>query len=171
MRTDEQIVNYVVGFSDGTAKTGISSKPFYRLQDYVQEAHRHGVKVIGFKITAPAASKAHALRIETTLCAKFELYARPGHREWFFDDLLWCRPRARKLFGPETLFNHICVDLDIVWESEHRASLHWRDWMELYRRANRSYNEVKEFAQKLGSCGARISATRATALAAGMVIA
>ncbi|WP_395009787.1 GIY-YIG nuclease family protein [Undibacterium sp.] len=74
--------NYVVMFDNGNAKTGITKNPYTRLQNYIQESLRSGIRVTGYNITPPS-SKVRALRIETILCNIFHAHKIDGLKEWF----------------------------------------------------------------------------------------
>lgn len=87
MMRRQMYFNYLVLFSDETIKTGVSSKPIHRLQDYCQEASSHHLKVIDFFLTSPTDKKT-ALKVESSLCKFYDYKAINGHRERFcFDDL------------------------------------------------------------------------------------
>ena len=162
----KQHFNYCVKFSDRTVKVGITSTPFYRLQDFIQEARRHGKTVTGFSLTPPAKSKAIALRVEKALCDLFEQYAIEGHREWFRDDLSWCR-ESRRAKCADDLARDVFGSLRYEWDKENSThalvesirarggDTPWRD----------SYASVIELAETLGRSGSRISAAKATAMA------
>lgn len=162
---DQGWFNYVVSFSDRRAKTGVTSKPFHRLQDFAQEATRRGVKVDGFKITAPAKTKALALTVEASVCKQFADQSIPGHREWFYDDLEWCgrSKKLRKLFGRGVYPGLECT-MEVAWMDAHASGA----WAHTRFEAPR-YNQVREFAEELGKGGARISAVRAARMAETLV--
>lgn len=120
MKTKKLYFNYLVLFSDETIKTGVSSQPMHRLQDYYQEASSHNLKVIDFYITSPA-YKHVALKTESKFCEFQSLKAMDGHRErFYFCDVL--REVNRDMHGSFDIFrifNEFIFSLDNMWKLEH----------------------------------------------------
>lgn len=88
METKKLYFNYLVLFSDETIKTGVSSQPIHRLQDYYQEASSHHLKVCDFYITSPTHKKI-SLEVESEFCKFYDYLAIEGHKERFcFDQLM-----------------------------------------------------------------------------------
>lgn len=166
--------NYGVSFDDQSVKVGLTSAPFYRLQDYLQEARRHGKRVTAFTITKPAKDKASALRVEAAVCARFEHEAIDGHREWFREDLsiFSARFRARRRRECPNYFAELVFDiLRSEWDKEN--SHHYLIQRCRSRRDGQpftldKYDGVIELAEEVGKLE-RISAAKATAMAAAMV--
>lgn len=77
--------NYLASFSDGVQKVGVTSQPFYRLQDRLLEAARHGLRITAFDLTWPSASKQIAEGIKRHVCESFADQAMPGHYDWFVE--------------------------------------------------------------------------------------
>lgn len=76
-------VNYVIAFSDGTLKIGVTRRPSARLA----ELARHKVKSnsaqpVRYACT-PRSSKEAALKTERTLCSILKNSSVEGCREWF----------------------------------------------------------------------------------------
>lgn len=119
MTPEKDYFNYAASFSDWTFKTGVTASPLCRLQDFIQEATRHSVRVDGFLITVPSRSKRIALDVETSLCRKYEHYAIEGHREWFRENTDWMPVRFRRWFAKTHdhlfAFELFCDDLHKMW--------------------------------------------------------
>lgn len=111
--------NYLVLFSDGTSKTGITKDLFYRLQDFYQEAKRHNLSIIDFYVTKPVLNKKYALEIERIFCNKYKSDAIDGHREWFKKDIRWASESFQKKFhiwyDAKTEFKMMTYDLHNIW--------------------------------------------------------
>jgi len=75
--------NYVVSFSDGVQKVGMTSRPFHRLQFWLLEGARHGLRVMHFELTEPLARKAIAAQVKDDIRNAFGAQAVHGHRSWF----------------------------------------------------------------------------------------
>lgn len=154
--------NYLVSFSDGAVKTGITSNPFYRLQDYIQEANRHNLKVDGLTLTSPSESKRVALDIETAICGKFSHLSIDGHREWFLDDYSWASEEFRKnrqIFVPSLDFSSIWKSLESEWKDRNSIA----HQIKFIRR--NPYQKMIDLAAELGASGSRIRAALATEIA------
>lgn len=168
--------NYAAAFDDQSVKVGVTSAPFYRLQDYLQEARRHGKRVTAFTITKPAKDKAAALRVEAAVCKLFETSAIDGHREWFRENLSWASARfraRRRREAPDFFQWHVFQILRDEWGKEH--TVHYLIERGKARREGRQfvhdkYERVVELAEEVGKLE-RISAAKATAMAAAMVAA
>lgn len=154
--------NYVVSFSDGTVKTGITAKPFFRLQDYIQEAHRHSVKVDGYRISQPS-SKRVSLDIEKAICDKFSMAAVEGHREWFIDK------KYDATIKPSSIFKCVSTHMEIEFAKIELELLAARSMHDEFSKSKNKYSKIIDFAESLGTSGERISATRATQIAAELI--
>ena len=156
--------NYLVSFTDGTFKTGVTSSPFYRLQDFIQEAHRHSVKVDGFEITKPSKDKKTALKIESDFCKKYAFEAIDGHREWFKRDYsLSSKKLQRELYSKETRINEFKFNfyiLECFWKK--RIGLRYLCLITKNRKIKKNHEEIQCLASELGSRGVRIKARLAT---------
>lgn len=163
--------NYVVAFSDGLFKTGITSKPFFRLQDYIQEAHRHSLKIVGYQITAPSSCKSIALKIETEICKRYAMDQVLGHREWFRPDDSWMNKATRKkllpLLNRSNDFLCFVLDMERYWD-KHNLLLSTKYRLKIIKNP---YIEMIELAKELGKCGNRIKAKLATELTSIGVVA
>lgn len=117
--------NYLVLFSDGTSKTGITEDLFYRLQDFYQEAKRHNLSIVGFYVTKPVLNKKDALKIEKRFCDKYKSDAIDGHREWFKKDVSWASKSFQKKFNTwhdsKTEFKMMTYDLRDIWNDSLRT--------------------------------------------------
>ena len=173
-----QHFNYCVKFSDRTVKTGVSSAPFFRLQDFIQEAHRHSKKVTGFTFTPPLRYKPAAHMLERWLCEQNSMYVIDGHREWFLETLQWCSPKTRRLVLAMEDWSGLYFDIAREMYEKWTHFYVRYDWLR-YGRSEQDwikdpvsrYRPAVKFAEELVASGSRISATKATALAAEMVAA
>ena len=73
--------NYVLSFSDGSFKIGVTSRPETRLAE-ICRIKRHEAKLIQGAYT-PFCEKSDAFKIEYFLCSLFSCQANNGTREWF----------------------------------------------------------------------------------------
>lgn len=156
--------NYVVSFSDGTVKTGITSKPFFRFQDFIQEAHRHSVKIDGFNMSPPSPKKI-AAKIETQLCESQSYNAIEGHREWFLLDAMIDDEDPESNFSKYHIFDFLTNQMRLYWKIENSAYI----GTNFYGKIDHEFSNVIEFASILGIAGERISATKATSIAQKMI--
>lgn len=163
----KQHFNYLVSFTDLTLKTGVTSSPFFRLQDFIQEATRHSIKVDSFEITSPSKSKRVALSIESAICNKFSYMAIEGHREWFKDDYSWIPSQKKRKTYIEKYhfhyFQYMSLNLNELWDKHNNGS-HIR-LIQRCRKLKDPYVEVKKLASELGLKGGRIRAKLATEMA------
>lgn len=165
--------NYLVSFSNGTFKTGITASPFYRLQNYIQEANRHSVKVDGYEITSPLENKQTALKIETAFCKIYSFDAIEGHREWFKKDISWASEEYQKEFlstyDHKQNFTCLSYELNSLWDKHRyygiRALKNYKERASI----NKAYEEIKKLASELGTSGSRIRAKLATEIANDMI--
>lgn len=73
--------NYVLSFSDGSVKVGVTSRPETRVSE-ICRAKRHAAKLIQ-GIYTPLCDKLDAFQIEAKLCSLLAYRANDGTREWF----------------------------------------------------------------------------------------
>ena len=73
--------NYVLSFSDGSVKVGVTSRPETRVLE-ICRMKRHAAKLVRGVYT-PLCEKLEAFQIEANLCALFAYRANKGTREWF----------------------------------------------------------------------------------------
>jgi len=146
--------NYVASFSDGVQKVGVTSQPFYRLQEHVLEAARHDLRINGFYLTGPSVSKQVALKIKRHVSEMNSCWAVDEHENWFAQrDEVDRRP----LPAPDFLFDYIQHGLKEQWDLLNPI-LH-------QVRAIVTYSEMREFAMELGTSGLSIKPAAATAIA------
>lgn len=159
---NKKYFNYIVSFSDLTLKTGITSKPFFRLQDFAQEATRHSMKVNAYEITSPSKSKKVALSIESSICKEFAHMSIDGHREWFKEDYLWIdnEIERKQYIENDHSLEYIIIVLNRTWD-KHNNGEHARLMQRIYKIQD-PYIEVKKIASELGARGSRIKARLAT---------
>lgn len=72
--------NYVIEFSDGSCKVGVTSRVKQRLVE-VKRTRKH-LKVLQWMLT-PACERASAFKTERDLCRLLRDRALPGAREWY----------------------------------------------------------------------------------------
>jgi hypothetical protein len=162
--------NYLVSFSDGTVKTGITKNPFYRLQDFIQEAHRHSVKIDGFEITQPVKYKKIALKIESDFCSFFSHDAIEGHREWFKEDTSWASEQYLKEREPKFDFESKLGYLNSLRDKfDHfyypPAGITPLKYLRNRWEIKSKFQELKDLASELGKRGERMKAALATRMA------
>lgn len=152
----------------------MTAKPFYRLQDYIQEANRHSIRVDGFEITAPSAHKKTALKIEAEFCKLYSFDSIKGHREWFKKDISWANEEYQKVcistYNHKNEFICMCMDINSIWEKENSLSYLFlnkssQDRLNIKKRLMK----VKNLAAELGASGERIKAKLATRMACDMM--
>lgn len=79
--------NYVIEFSDGTTKIGVTRRPNKRLIEIVQQKHKtNGCARVTSASFSPPSSKAAAFKTEKNVCRLLKKRALPGRREWFASD-------------------------------------------------------------------------------------
>lgn len=78
--------NYVVRFSDGRIKIGMTSNLRKRMAYYRQEANRSGISHITWWAAAAFAEKRACLLMERLLCNSYKHLAIKGCREWLGGD-------------------------------------------------------------------------------------
>jgi predicted GIY-YIG superfamily endonuclease len=75
--------NYVVAFSDGTIKVGVTRRPMARIAELSrQKAKLNVVQPVRYACTARS-TKSEALKTERNLCSLFKSQGIEGCREWF----------------------------------------------------------------------------------------
>ena len=170
--------NYLVSFSDGTFKTGVTGNPFFRLQDFVQEAHRHSVKVNGFEITRPIRDKNLALKIESEFCKYFSHEAIAGHREWFKEDVSWMDDDYLKIHLSERdqtqefkcrfyMLKDIRDKLAPFYVPPAKITI--KEYLRNRWKIISKFQELQDLASELGKRGNRIKARLATRIANQML--
>ena len=73
--------NYVLAFSDGSVKVGVTSRPQLRFSEISRS--KKGAASLVRAIHAPFCTKDQAFSIEAKLCSLLNYRAAPGTREWF----------------------------------------------------------------------------------------
>lgn len=110
--------NYVGSFSDGVQKVGVTSQPFYRLQDHLMEATRHGMWLTGFNLSWPSMTQQIARDVKKRLCDTYSSCAMPGHHDWFrdppeiakaLDDAYFDTNPARFLVDTASQYDDFCL--------------------------------------------------------------
>lgn len=78
--------NYVAYFNgNGRCKVGITGNFQKRKRYYIQEATRHGIGPVSFRVVRTE-HLGIARMVENDLCQSLRSHAIPGHREWFVAD-------------------------------------------------------------------------------------
>lgn len=73
--------NYVLSFSDGSIKVGVTSRLETRVAEHCR-SKRQAAKIVRGAYT-PACDKEEAFQIEAKLCSLLAYRAADGAREWF----------------------------------------------------------------------------------------
>ena len=106
--------NYVLAFSDGSVKVGVTSRPRTRLSELCRS--KKGAALVR-GIRAPLCTKEQAFAIEAKLCSLLAYRAAPGAREWFT--------------GGDAEFNFMRQTTGMLWHSicnrDRSAELEYRE--------------------------------------------
>lgn len=90
---------YVVSFSDGKIKFGLSKNVKSRMHTYKQECVRNGLSSMVWWACKPLKSRADAALIENSLRDHLRGFAIAGHSEWLrgvgFESVLSCAEHLR----------------------------------------------------------------------------
>lgn len=150
--------NYVASFSDGVQKVGVTSQPFYRLQDRLLEAKRHGLRLEHFELTEPLANQALAIKVKSDIREKFGAQVVSGHLDWF-------------QYRPADLEPSSEQDYEELFRIPHamRMAAETSNPVDFALSKSMQYYEFCQFAQELGSNGGLIQPATATRLALTLV--
>jgi len=155
--------NYVVSFSDGVQKVGVTSQPFYRLQDRLLEAARHGLTIGNFKLSEPLPSRVIAEQVKREIYEMFSGQAMPGHLDWF----RYARPDQ---CDPQSDW-----EFDQYWKElwnipgAMQLAVYERTPLDFACKTAGQYHDFCEFAGELASNGQSIRPAMATRLAMTLV--
>lgn len=76
--------NYVIEFSDGTTKIGVTRRPNKRLAEIVTQKNKTNECATVLSVSfSPPSSKEAALKTEKNICSLLKRRALTGRREWF----------------------------------------------------------------------------------------
>lgn len=151
--------NYVVSFSTGLQKVGITRHPFRRLQEALLEAQRNGAIVNGFHVTPPSASKAIASKVKKTTCDHYRDIAVLGHRNWFANPLAVQAQMPRNAIP--SLFSCLKYFVNGQWHMSYPSA----DAIAITKR----WSDYTNLAADLGSFGRFIKPALASALGVALV--
>ena len=73
--------NYVLLFSDGSVKVGVTSRPRARIFEILRS--KRGIASLARGMLTPMSSKDAAFKTEANICRLLRKNATPGSREWF----------------------------------------------------------------------------------------
>ena len=148
--------NYVASFSDGVQKVGVTSQPFHRIQDCILEAQRHDLRINGFSLSGPSATKRIALDVNRYICEMNMCTAVAGHTSWFAYG-----EADNRTDMPDFLFGYLERQMKARWQKlnpvRHKALVIVR------------CTQMLEFAMELGTNGAPIKAALAAELGNSLV--
>jgi hypothetical protein len=150
--------NYVASFSDGMQKVGVTSQPFYRLQDQLLEAMRHGLRLEHFELTEPLANQALAIRVKSGIREKFGTQVVSGHLDWF-------------QYRPADLEPISERDYEDLFRIPHamRMAVETSNPVDFALSTSMQYYDFCRFAHELGVNGGLIQPATATRLALTLV--
>lgn len=155
--------NYVVSFSDGVQKVGITSQPFYRLQDRLLEAARHGLLIEDFLLSEPLPQKALAVEVKQDVCETFSALAMPGHADWFrFAPVDQGEPTTDEEAQQQ-------IDALLKIPSAMRWAVYHKTPLTFAAKTATQYHDFCKFAEELSCNGAFIRPAVATRLALTLV--
>lgn len=149
--------NYVASFSDGVQKVGVTSRPFHRLQSWLLEAARHGVRVLHFELSEPLANKAIAVQIKADIGRAFSAQSVRGHRSWFRYGPAEHEPSSEQEWGQLLEIPHV---LRLAAETQNPVDFAFTAMQ---------YYDFREFASELASNGELIRPATAVRLALTLV--
>ena len=84
MKTINNHFNYVLSFSDGTVKVGVTSRPKERLKEICRSVRHRSNFVEGMFVAT--SNKASAFKTEANICRLLSYGASNASREWFDDE-------------------------------------------------------------------------------------
>jgi predicted GIY-YIG superfamily endonuclease len=109
--------NYVVCFSDGRIKIGMTSNLKRRMRHYVGEAKRSGAQQVTWWASTSFAEKHSALLMERLMCNSYKHMAIYGFREWIEGD--------SKIYAGIIKQAEFVRDLPAGGKTEKKESLGW----------------------------------------------
>lgn len=83
VRIDGTHYNYVIEFSDGTTKVGVTRRPNKRLIEVVRQKNKTNECSVTWVSFSPPSSKHEAFKTERNVCSLLKKLALIGRREWF----------------------------------------------------------------------------------------
>lgn len=125
---------YLISFSTGRIKVGITSDWRERSKYYRQEARRHGFGIVAYRPSSWFVSKKEALRIERNFCKLYKDICINNHREWFYGDYEKMERMVRMLDRLCEFANKRKIELSIVNGTElferlnYSAPEPWATW-------------------------------------------
>lgn len=78
--------NYVIEFSDGTTKIGVTRRPNKRLIEIVRQKNKTNKCSVTSVSFSPPGPKDAAFKTEKNVCSLLKKMALPGCREWLVTD-------------------------------------------------------------------------------------